>query len=154
MAFETEFPRVYLYRRIVAAKLFIEKHFADDINLDDIADEAYFSKFHFIKLFKFIYKETPHQYLSSVRIKHAKTLLRKDIPAAQVCYAVGFESVSTFTGLFKRATGQTPSAYRQMQQEKLTTVTNYPLRFIPNCFAEKNGWIKTDNPIGAPATTA
>ena len=136
------FPKVYLYRRIVYAKLFIDDHFAEDIDLDNIAGEAFFSKFHFIRLFSSIYQKTPHQYLSYTRIEKAKQLLANGLPAVQACYAVGFESVSSFTGLFKRMTGQTPSVYRLQQQEKVKQMAETPLKFIPNCFAEKKGWRK------------
>jgi len=134
------FPKVYLYRRIVYAKLFIDKHFAENIDLNNIADEAFFSKFHFIRLFNDIYKKTPHQYLSQTRIDKAKQLLAGGMPAARACYAVGFTSVSSFTGLFKRITGQTPSVYQLQQQERVKAVARAPLKFVPNCFAEKNGW--------------
>lgn len=134
------YPKVYLYRRIVYAKLFIDNHFADKIDLANIADEAFFSKYHFIRLFSSVYKKTPHQYLSFTRIEKAKQLLTSGMAAAQVCYAVGFESVSSFTGLFKRTTGQTPSAYQLQQQQRITAMCEAPLNFIPNCFAEKNGW--------------
>ena len=136
------YPKVYLYRRIVYAKIFIDNHFAEKIDLDNIADEAFFSKFHFIRLFNHIYKNTPHQYLSFTRIEKAKQLLASGMPAAQVCYAVGFESVSSFSGLFKRMSGQTPSAYQLHQRQKIAAVTKAPLNFIPNCFAEKNGWVE------------
>src|SRR5476651_2051889 len=96
------YPKVYLYRRIVYAKLFIDTHFAEKIDLDNIADEAFFSKFHFIRIFNSVYKKTPYQYLSFVRIEKAKQLLLTEMGVAPVCYAVGFESVSSFTGLFKR----------------------------------------------------
>src|SRR6185436_14754471 len=109
---EEEYPKVYLYRRIVQSKLFIDSHFADAINLDDIADEAYFSKFHFIRLFKKTYGRTPHQYLTYVRIENAKRLLEAGVPASQVCGEVGFDSISSFTDLFKRVAGRTPSAYQ------------------------------------------
>jgi AraC-like DNA-binding protein len=134
------FPKIYLYRRIVYAKLFIDTHFAEKIDLDDIAGKAFFSKFHFIRLFNDVYKKTPHQYLSQTRIDKAKQLLIEGMPAARACYAVGFESVSSFTGLFKRATGKTPSAYREQQKERVKAMVQAPLKFIPNCFAEKNGW--------------
>lgn len=140
MPAKEQFPKVYLYRRIVYAKLFIDNHFAEKIDLSNIADEAFFSKYHFIRLFSSIYKKTPHQYLSFTRIEKAKQLLAKGMPAAQVCYSVGFESVSSFTGLFKRATGQTPSDYRLKQQQKTMAMAKTPLNFVPNCFAEKNGW--------------
>ena len=144
MAITEPFPKVYLYRRIVYAKLFIDEHYAENIDLNNIAGEAFFSKYHFIRLFSDVYKKTPHQYLSQTRIDKAKQLLAEGMPATQVCYAVGFESASSFTGLFKRITGQTPSAYRLVQQEKVKAMTNTPLNFIPNCFAEKNGWRLAD----------
>ena len=134
------YPKIYLYRRIVYAKLFIDTHFADKIDLDNIADEAFFSKFHFIRLFHSIYNKTPHQYLSFVRIEKAKQLLATEMIAANVCYAVGFESVSSFTGLFKRMAGQTPAAYQAAQHQRQAEISKAPLRFIPNCFAEKKGW--------------
>lgn len=134
------YPKVYLYRRIVYAKLFIDSHFDEKIDLNNIASEAFFSKFHFIRLFNNIYKKTPHQYLSFVRIEKAKQLLITEMSAAQVCYAIGFESVSSFTGLFKRITGQTPSVYQESQHKKIKEITIAPLKFIPNCFAEKKGW--------------
>ena len=134
------YPKVYLYRRIVYAKLFIDNHFAEKIDLDNIADEAFFSKFHFIRIFNTIYKKTPHQYLSFIRIEKAKQRLASDMPVAHVCYSVGFESVSSFTGLFKRTTGQTPSVYQAAQRQKRNDIVKAPLKFIPNCFAEKKGW--------------
>jgi AraC-like DNA-binding protein len=113
--------------------------------LDNIADEAFFSKFHFIRLFKTVYKKTPHQYLSSIRIEKAQQLLKEGMPVSRACYAVGFESVSSFTGLFKRLTGQTPAAYQLQQQQKLLQISLAPLHFIPNCFAEKKGWVNYSN---------
>jgi AraC-like DNA-binding protein len=139
------YPKVYLYRRIVKAKLFIDEHFADDIDLDHISDEAYFSKYHFIRLFKKTYSRTPHQYLIFVRIEKSKLLLKKGIPVAGVCYAVGFDSITSFTGLFKKRTGHTPSAYQQMHLQIKEEIRLNPLKHIPNCFAEMKGWTKKSN---------
>src|SRR5690606_18560243 len=100
-----EYPKVYLYRRIVQAKLFIDSNYADKIDIDNISDEAFFSKFHFIRLFKKIYGKTPHQYLKFVRIKKAQQLLRTENSVSMVCFSVGFDSLSSFSGLFKRITG-------------------------------------------------
>lgn len=137
----TQYPKIYLYRRIVYAKLFIDAHFAEKIDLNNIADEAFFSKYHFIRLFHSIYNKTPHQYLSFVRIEQAKALLRTEISVANACYAVGFESVTSFTGLFKRLAGQTPAAYQLAQRQRQAEIAKAPLKFIPNCFAEKKGWV-------------
>lgn len=136
------YPKMYLYRRLVQAKLFIDAHYAEPIDLENIADEAYFSKFHFIKQFKSIYQQTPHQYLIGVRIAKATQLLGEGMPVSDVCYAVGFESVSTFSGLFKKLTGNTPSAYLAQQRQIKEQKIKLPLAFIPGCFAAKNGWLE------------
>jgi AraC-type DNA-binding domain-containing proteins len=131
------YPKQYLYRQIVRGKLYIDENFASDIDLTRIADEACFSKFHFARLFKKIYDKTPHQYLTYVRVEKAKEHLAEDRTVAAACYAVGFDSISSFTGLFKRCTGLTPAAYQQNITEKCERISTRPLEFVPNCFAEK-----------------
>jgi AraC-like DNA-binding protein len=88
------YPKIYLYKRIVQAKIFIDTNYNLDIDLDNISDEACFSKFHFIRLFKKAYGKTPHQYLTVVRIEKAVELLQSGQQVSEVCYAVGFDSVS------------------------------------------------------------
>ena len=139
-----EYPKIYLYRRIVQAKLFIDKNFADPIDLNNISEEAYFSKFHFIRQFSKIYGKTPHQYLKVVRIEKAMELLRTDLPISDTCYAVGFESLSSFSGLFKRIVGLSPSEFQQQQLQIKAEILKSPLKFIPGCFAEKKGWTQKE----------
>jgi AraC-like DNA-binding protein len=135
-----QIPKIYLYRRIVLAKLFIDEHFAEDIDLDAIAGEAAFSKFHFIRLFKMAYGKTPHQYLTLVRIEKAKLLLQDHHSVTDVCFSVGFDGISSFTHLFKRFTQLTPSAYQQQQRKRKEDMAIAPLKYIPGCFAEQKGW--------------
>lgn len=140
-----EYPKVYLYRRVVQAKLFIDSNYADKIDVDNISDEAYFSKFHFIRLFKSIYGKTPHQYLKTVRIEKAQLLLRKGLPVTEVCNAVGFDSLSSFSGLFKRMVGESPSAYSKHHQETRRKVRINPMALVPNCYASQHGWSDNSN---------
>ena len=137
---QTSYPRQYLYRRVVRAKLYIDEAFASNIELTNIAGEACFSKFHFIRLFKTIYGKTPHQYLIYVRIESAKLLLANGETVAKACYSVGFDSITSFTSLFKRRTGLTPAAYQLREILRANEVVSRPLKFVPNCFVEKNGW--------------
>ena len=139
------YPKIYLYKRIVQAKLFIDEHFSESIDLENIADCAYFSKFHFIRLFKSIYGKTPHQYLTTVRIENAKVLLQKGNPVGNTCFAVGFDSVSSFSGLFRRYAKHSPIEYQQIYKIRQEKIKNSPLQFIPNCFAEQKGWIENSN---------
>ena len=137
-----QYPKLYLYRRIVQAKLFIDENYGSNIDLSSISDEACFSKFHFIRLFQSIYNKTPHQYLIFVRIENAKELLKNDSAVSAVCYAVGFESISSFTGLFKRLVGISPAVYKKQEAKRKEDIKLDPLKYIPNCFAENKGWTK------------
>jgi AraC-like DNA-binding protein len=138
-------PKAYLYKRIVQAKLFIDGHYSQHIDLNNIADEAYFSKYHFIRLFKNIYGYTPHQYLIRVRIENAQELLRTGKNVTEVCFEVGFDSPSSFTGLFKRIVKQPPSQFQSEYLRRQEQIKERPLQFIPNCFAENKGWVKNSN---------
>ena len=139
------YPKIYLYKRIVQAKLFIDANFSEDIDLNNIADEACFSKFHFIRLFKTIYGKTPHQYLTMVRIENAKLFLQEGISVSETCFRVGFDSLSSFAGLFKQYTKLSPSVYQQQFDIRRQQIKKAPLQFIPNCFAEQKGWTQKSN---------
>jgi AraC-like DNA-binding protein len=130
-------PKLDLYRRIVQAKLFIDSNYAERIDAGEIADEACYSKFHFIRTFKSIYGKTPHQYLTHVRVERAKEMLENGTSVTEACFAVGFDSLGSFIGLFKRRAGLTPSEYQRRQLERKAEIKKEPLRFIPGCFAEQ-----------------
>ena len=95
------YSKDYLCNQIIQSKLFIDKNFGSNINLKDISGEAFFSKFHFIRLFKKNYGRTPYQYLTEVRIANAKKFLKSGMPVTDVCVSVGFDSITSFTRLFK-----------------------------------------------------
>ena len=131
----SEHPKIYLYKRVVQAKLFIEANYAERIDLDNIADEACFSKFHFIRLFKKIYGKTPHQCLTEIRVQRAMQMLREDASVTDACFAVGFESLSSFSPLFRRVVGVNPSEYLLKQRRIRHEMASAPLRYIPGCHA-------------------
>jgi AraC-like DNA-binding protein len=137
-----QYEKIYLYKRIVKAKLFIDDYYADSIDLENIADQAHFSKFHFIRLFKSIYGKTPNNYLIKVRIDHAKILLSTGHSVLETSLGIGFDSPTSFTGMFKKITGKTPSAFQRQQETKRNAIQANPFQFVPNCFAETQGWRK------------
>ncbi|MEO6851853.1 MAG: AraC family transcriptional regulator [Mucilaginibacter sp.] len=135
-----QYPRDYLYKRVVQAKLYIDANYARKIEVAGISDEAYFSKFHFIRLFKQIYGKTPHQYLTFVRVENAMQLLRANQPIADVCQAVGFETLSAFSSVFKRRVGLTPSAFKAQQMQQQIQILKAPLNFVPGCVVYQHGF--------------
>jgi AraC-like DNA-binding protein len=139
MVSNEQYPKQYLYKRIVLARLFIDAHYSEKIDLNNIAGEAHFSKFHFLRLFKKIYGCTPNQHLIFLRLHKAEELLKKGLRVKEACLAVGFESSSTFSGLFRKLNQISPSEYQRKYFKRQQDISRTPLRFIPNCFAEQRG---------------
>ena len=137
-----QYEKIYLYQRIVRAKLFIDNYYADKIDLNNISNQAYFSKFHFIRLFKSIYGKTPNHYLIKIRMDNARILLAKGYSVLETSIMVGFDSPTSFAAMFKKIAGQTPSAFQKEQEIKRNAIQTNPLLFVPNCFAETQGWVK------------
>jgi AraC-like DNA-binding protein len=123
-----------LYQRIVAAKVFIDENYHEPLSLEDISQRAYLSRFHFHRLFSQVYKKTPHQYLTFKRIEKAKDLLSENKPVTEVCNEVGFESLGSFSVLFKKEIGFAPQYYRNMAWLKKQKAKAQPRTVIPHCF--------------------
>ena len=97
-----------LYR----TKRYIDVNFDRKIDLKDLALLQGFSRYHLLRLFKFYYGITPKQYQIHQRIKEAKNKLTNGCTVSESCYDVGFQSVTTFSTLFKRKTGMTPREFK------------------------------------------
>jgi AraC-like DNA-binding protein len=128
-----------MYQRIAAAKMFIDEHYHDTIGLDEISSRAFLSRFHFHRLFTRIYRRTPHQYLTQRRLDRAKDLLSENRPVTEVCNEVGFESIGSFSTLFKKEIGFAPQYYRNIAWLKKQQAKEQPKKFIPHCFINQFG---------------
>jgi len=110
-----------LYRRVSIAKEYIDLEFTDNLTLKKISGEACLSQFHFLRIFKSVYKQTPHQYLTKKRIEKATELLKRtDMPVTGICFEIGFESVSTFSLMFKSKFGLSPETFRESYRRHMT----------------------------------
>lgn len=125
-----------IYQRIVAAKVYIDENYQDPIDLDEISKQAFLSKFHFHRLFTKIYRRTPHQYVTRKRLEKAKDLLAENKPVNEVCSEVGFESIGSFSTLFKKEIGFAPQYYRNMAWLKKQQQKEQPKTAIPHCFIQ------------------
>ena len=94
-------------------KRYLDVNFHNTIDLKDLALLQGFSPYHLLRLFKFYYGITPKQYQISKRIEKAKHKLRNGHKVSESCYDVGFQSVTTFSTLFKRKTGLTPTEFQK-----------------------------------------
>ena len=107
------YPNEDLTARVVQAKRYIDRHYYLALSLDKMAGEVFLSKFHFIRMYRKYYGRTPYAYLKEVRLARAKELLRRGMPIKDVCYAVGFDSIPSFTRLYKEWAGTSPARYQR-----------------------------------------
>src|SRR5689334_25099820 len=83
------------------------------VDLDELAAVAGVSKFHFVRCFGATYGETPIRYLTRRRIERAQDLLRSaNLTVTEICMAVGFASLGSFSARFAELVGESPTAYR------------------------------------------
>ncbi|CAH0171183.1 MULTISPECIES: helix-turn-helix transcriptional regulator [unclassified Microbacterium] len=92
----------------------IDREFARPLNVEDLARGVHMSAGHLSREFRRIYGEPPYSYLMTRRIERAMTLLRRgDLSVTEICFAVGFSSLGTFSTRFSELVGVSPSAYRE-----------------------------------------
>ena len=126
---EETFARLYRSREFLAGS------FDQRVRLSEAAREACLSPFHYHRMFVRAFGETPHDFLTRRRIDRAKQLLARDeCPVTDVCLAVGYESLGSFSSLFRSVVGRSPLEYRQSLRRVFPVPDLAPYRFIPACF--------------------
>lgn len=115
---ETE-KRRDIDERIASAISYIECHYKENINVEEMAKVSTMSGSRFFDKFKQCVGQTPVEYLNYYRISKAIVLLlnEKDMSVENISESVGFESSSYFHRMFKRITGRTPGEYRKNPTE-------------------------------------
>ncbi|HKS45517.1 MAG TPA: helix-turn-helix transcriptional regulator [Amycolatopsis sp.] len=102
---------------VVEAARFLAARFAEPIVLGDVADHVGYSPYHLARAFERQLGTPPGQFLAAHRFQRAKQLLLSgDERIAEVCHAVGFTSVGTFTSRFAAVVGQTPLEFRRLPE--------------------------------------
>ena len=92
----------------------VDRHYAEPLDLEVMARAAGLSKFHFHRLFAATYGVTPAAYVSQRRVERAQDLLRATtLGVTEVCHAVGFTSLGSFSSRFKEITGETPTQFQR-----------------------------------------
>lgn len=90
-----------------------DRHYAEALDLDALAEAAHVSKYHFSRSFAETYGETPMRYLTRRRIERAQDLLRSaNLTVTEVCMLVGFSSLGSFSSRFRELVGESPTQYR------------------------------------------
>ncbi len=100
-------------RHLLRAKDLVDARYREPLDVPTLAKAAHLSPAHFSREFRRAFGESPHQYLLTRRLERAAALLRNtDRSVAEICFAVGLSSVGSFTSMFTRTYGLSPTAYR------------------------------------------
>ena len=111
--------------RMLRARDEMDRSYADPLDVPMLARLAHVSEAHFIRTFRATFGETPNRYLQRRRVERAMFLLRTtEQTVTDVCMAVGFSSLGTFSRVFAEIVGEPPSVYRRRG----------PLPPAPSCF--------------------
>jgi AraC-like DNA-binding protein len=100
-------------RHLLRARDLADARYFEPLGVDDLASAAGLSRAHFSREFRRAFGEPPHAYLLTRRLERAAALLRTtDNSVAEICLAVGLQSIGSFTTSFSRTYGKSPTAYR------------------------------------------
>ena len=108
----------------------IDREFDQPLNVEALAGGVHMSAGQLSREFQRIYGESPYAYLMTRRIERAMTLLRRgDLSVTEVCFAVGYGSLGTFSTRFTELVGVPPSVYRRDHSQAAAG--------IPACLAKQ-----------------
>ena len=125
-----------LLRRLCKARDRLHDESTEPPQLRELARSAGVSPFHLLRVFRACFGETPHEYVSRLRIERSKQLLRTGHSVTEACLEVGFSGLGSFSSRFKNQVGVSPSVYARSLRawaqcpDALTSV------FVPFCFLE------------------
>lgn len=114
-------------RAMLRARDAMDRAYADPLDIPALARIAHVSEAHFIRTFRATFGETPHRYLQRRRVERAMYLLvQTEQDITDICFAVGFSSLGTFSRTFRQIVGESPTEYRRRKM---------PAN-VPTCFTK------------------
>lgn len=109
------------YRRLHRAKDYLDANLTSPVMLSEVATVAWLSPHHFLRQFQQLFGESPRQYQTRRRMEKACDLLKRtDQPVTEICFSLGFESLGSFSWLFRKLHGAPPSRFRALHRPPLS----------------------------------
>lgn len=126
----------FQYRKICLGRSFLAERYSGSFNLAEAAKYSCMSQYHFSRVFTKTFGESPYEYIVRLRIEKAKNMLiTENFSVSEICEEIGYSSIGSFSFLFHKKVGMSPTQYRR----RLWSLSSEPLRFpsqsIPLCYA-------------------
>lgn len=106
------------------------------VRLEQAAREACLSEFHFHRLFRATFGETPHDFLTRLRMDHARQMLASERTVTEVCFEVGYESLGSFSSKFRAHFGRSPVTFQREVRAIFGYSAPWRVLMVPGCFVQ------------------
>lgn len=122
------------FRRLCRGRDLLAAEYDSRVLLQHAAREACLSEFHFHRLFRATFGETPHDFLTRLRMDRAKQMLASERGVTEVCFEVGYESLGTFSSKFRTQFGRSPAQFQREIRRIFGYTAPWRILMIPECF--------------------
>ena len=124
------------FTRLLRARDYLGACYRDKVTLEAAARHACLSPFHFNRLFARTFGETPHEFVTRIRMDEAKKLLLAgNHSITDICFDLGYESLGSFSLKFRSLTGLSPATFRREAWVSFGGfAAHWALYYIPACF--------------------
>lgn len=128
------------FRRLCRARDLLAAEFQSQVLLDDAAREACLSPFHFHRLFRSTFGETPHNFLTRRRMDRARHLLASgEMTVTEVCFDIGYSSLGSFSTKFQSLVGVPPTQYQREVRRVFGFQRPWNIILVPVCYFSAYG---------------
>lgn len=124
------------FKKLCRGRDYLAAHYTEPYSLSRAAQEACLSPYHFSRVFTEVFAESPYEFVVRLRLREAKTLLVQDnMSISDICSAVGYSSLGSFSSLFQKHLGASPKSFRRRMWQLSSQVRTFPYQSIPMCYA-------------------
>jgi len=129
--------RHFQYKKICSGRDYLQEHFSDSFNLSEVAKYSCMSQYHFSRIFTNVFGESPNTFVARLRIEKAKNMLiTEKFSIGEICERVGYTSIGSFSSLFKKQVGMSPTQYRRKLWGLSNESLSFPMQSIPLCYSQ------------------
>ena len=122
------------FRRLCRGRDLLASEYDSRVLLTHAACEACLSEFHFHRLFRATFGETPHDFLTRLRLDRARQMLASERSVTDVCFEIGYESLGSFSTKFRAQFGHSPVEFQREVRRIFGYSAPWRVLMVPGCF--------------------
>jgi AraC-like DNA-binding protein len=122
------------FRRLCRGRDLLADKYQSRVLLEHAAREASLSEFHFHRLFRMTFGETPHDFLTRLRMDRARQMLASERSVTEVCFEIGYESLGSFSSKFRARFGRSPAEFQREVRRVFGYNAPWCVLMLPRCF--------------------